>query len=68
MLATKYNVKTAHVYFPEYHCEMNATEGLWRSQKALVCSRTDQKFETTIKSISDPWTHFGEQQITLKLF
>ena len=68
MLATKYNVKTAHVYCPEYHCEMNATEGLWCNQKALVCSRTDQNFEAMIKSISDPWTHLVERQIALKLF
>ena len=66
MLAMKYNVTI--IYCPKYHCELNAIEGVWCSQRAFVRLRTNQTFEKMLKLIPDSRIHFVERQIALKLF
>ncbi|CAF2942530.1 unnamed protein product [Rotaria sp. Silwood2] len=66
MLPSKYDMKI--IYCPKYHCELNATEGLWCNQKAFVRSRTDQSFDKMIRLIADSRTHLVERNIALKLF
>ncbi|CAF1339451.1 unnamed protein product [Adineta ricciae] len=64
--ALKYKVNV--IFCPKYHCELNAIEGFWYSQKAFVRSRTDQAFEKMIKLISESRAYFVERSIALKLF
>ncbi len=61
MLAVKYKIKI--IYSPKYHCELNATESLWCSQKAFVRSRTDQSFDRMIKLISESRTYLLKDKL-----
>ncbi|CAF1546907.1 unnamed protein product [Adineta ricciae] len=65
-LALKYKVNV--IFCPKHHCELNAIESLWCSQKVFVRSPTDQTFEKMIKLISESRADFVERSIELKLF